>query len=83
VRGEFKQERVPVFRDEPLRLAFSPNAIRQHFAGNELVAGLSDEELLEIGWEALEDDETLESFHSVLVRAVCRLHEGIDECDLE
>jgi hypothetical protein len=55
-----------------LRLSFSPTALREHFEmyDPDPTAGLSDEQLREVGWAALSDDRLYEVFHAVLADAL-------------
>jgi len=74
-------EEVIIYRGEPLRLSFEPNALREHFqdcgrAGLQLVA-LSDERLAEIGLAALASDVLETAFNSAL-RDACEEIEGFD-----
>lgn len=54
-----------------LCLWFTPEAIREHFAGLEpdRTQGLTDEQLIEVGQYALDHDALYETFHDVLLDA--------------
>ena len=53
----------------PLRLSFTPDAIREHFEGGDYasVDKMSDEELAQVGATALTDDGLYRAFHEALV----------------
>ena len=62
----------------PLRLSFTPTAIREHFEGDEEfpeVEDMADGDLAEVGYDALVDDRLYETFHEVLVDALRAHHE--------
>jgi hypothetical protein len=52
-----------------LRLSFTPDAIREHFEGDEPdpTEGMTDEELADVGRSALCDDILYREFHQALV----------------
>ncbi len=79
----YKSERFPVVSGEALRIAFHPKAIRKMFPGTRAVNDMDDHDLLEVGREALDDDEVVESVRNALVRAICRLHPGVEPFELE
>jgi len=57
-----------------LLVSFKPDAIREHFEDypelGEFVEGLTDDELLDVGTAAVENDQVWATFHEVLVFAV-------------
>lgn len=55
-----------------LRLSFTPDAIREHFEGDEPdpTEGMTDEQLAEVGRTALTDDMLYDAFHGALVWAL-------------
>jgi hypothetical protein len=59
-------------KNRDLRLYFTPNAIREHFECDEPdpTAGLTDDQLREVGWLALTDDSLYRTFHECLVWAL-------------
>jgi hypothetical protein len=50
----------------PLILSFEPDALRDHWEGEEDLTGLTDHDLAEIGLMALCDDALWNAFHYVL-----------------
>jgi hypothetical protein len=67
---------VPVSQDDApeaipfdLRLSFTPDAIRDHFEGDEPdpTEGMTDEQLTEVGRTALADHGVYRAFHDALV----------------
>lgn len=58
----------------PLALFFTPNAIREHFEGDDTdgvtVQAMSDETLAAVGGAALTDDRLYRAFHDVLWSAL-------------
>lgn len=60
--------------DEKLALWFTPQAIRDHYEGDsdDPTKSLSDEELVEVGQQALTDDGLYRAFHSALEWALGR-----------
>jgi hypothetical protein len=69
---KFKTKRFPVVGTLPLRLAFCPDAIREHFDA-ERVETMSDRQLSAIGAAALSDDELYTVFNAALRRAFIAL----------
>ena len=63
----------------PLRLSFTPSAIREHFAdGDDDLSRLSDEQLASVGEAALADGRLYKVFHEVLLDALGNL--GVEQC---
>lgn len=57
----------------PLRLSFTPTAIREHFEDDQAfpeVENMTDADLAKVGYDALVDDRLYETFHEVLVDAL-------------
>lgn len=68
-----RTETIPESNGLPLRLSFSPDAIREHFDDDPegaLVASLDDATLAAIGEAALSDDALYEAFHQSLTAAL-------------
>jgi len=67
-------EEFPVVFGLPLRLSFTPDALREHFEIDEemepLLDRLSEDEIAEAGAIALQDDRLYETFHEVLCDAI-------------
>lgn len=63
---------VPEAIPSDLRLSFTPDAIREHFEGDEPdpTEGLTDEQLAEVGRMALTDDGLYRAFHDALTWAI-------------
>jgi len=75
MRSRNAVEVFPVVDGLPLRLAVTPDAVRDHFeAGEEpqaaLVAAMSDEQLCLVGEVVLCDDRLYRAFHECLMSAV-------------
>ena len=66
---EAKQEETVFVDGMPLRVDFSPEAIRQHF-DKRRVDQLTDEQLLQVGQAALWSDDLWACFHEILCQAV-------------
>lgn len=60
--------------DETLALWFTPQAIREHYEGDadDPTRGLTDDQLVEVGKQALGDDGLYRAFHSSLEWALGR-----------
>lgn len=61
-------ETFPVVDGLPLRLSFTPDAIREHFDSDDEfdVDSMTDEQLGEVGSIALQDDGLYRAFHEAL-----------------
>jgi hypothetical protein len=62
-------------REDMLAVWFTPECLRDHFAGSgddveEFVMGLCEAQLVEIGKEALWDDRLWGAFHAVLIDVI-------------
>jgi hypothetical protein len=64
-----KQETVTVVGGLPLRLCFSPTAIREHFTSGECDS-LTDAQLAHVGYLALQSDVLYAAFHETIRAAV-------------
>lgn len=73
------EERTPVVGSLPLRLSFSPDAIREHYADEDgKIEGLTEEQLCQVGMTALTDDLVYSAFHEALERAITLERERAD-----
>ena len=70
---------VPV---QVLAAHFDPDSLRAHFGNEGPVCALSEDALLEIGEEALWDEELWEAYHRVVARAVKAVAPHIPDTDL-
>lgn len=73
--SDLTTEDFPVVGGLPLRLSFTPDAIREHFDGDddgisEKVESMTDDQLAEVGASALMDDRLYGVFHEVLCDAL-------------
>lgn len=63
-----------IMEDRNLALWFTPDAIKDHFEGDDdvetFLEGLSDIELREVGLDALTNDLLYSAFHDILVTAI-------------
>lgn len=65
-----EQEKIAVKDGLPLRLSFSPQAIREHFGDSPAVQALSNEKLASVAESILSGDELYAVFHRLLVEAL-------------
>ncbi|NUS02064.1 MAG: hypothetical protein HOV97_05815 [Nonomuraea sp.] len=69
--ARIEAEDFPVVDGLPLRLSFTPEAIREHFEADDLnLDEVDDETLMAVGAAALQDDLLYRAFHDALTWAL-------------
>lgn len=65
-------------KNQQLRLHFTPDAIREHFADDDPnpIEGMTDDQLRQVGWLALTDDALYRAFHDALCWSVAEIKEN-------